>query len=69
MALSRRDFVKLCSGTVAGFGVSQMFHPAIHEAFAQTLTGEISSGKSHSCLLDKGMLIRWIARDAAQRAL
>ena len=40
MALSRRDFVKLCSGTVAGFGVSQMFHPAIHEAFAQTLTGE-----------------------------
>ena len=33
MALSRRDFVKLCSGTVAGFG-------AIHEAFAQTLTGE-----------------------------
>ena len=40
MAVSRRDFVKLCSGTVAGFGVSQMFHPAIHEAFAQTLTGE-----------------------------
>ena len=40
MALSRRDFVKRCSGTVAGFGVSQMFHPAIHEAFAQTLTGE-----------------------------
>ena len=27
MALSRRDFVKLCTGTVAGFGVSQMFHP------------------------------------------
>ena len=40
MALSRRDFVKLCTGTVAGFGVSQMFHPAIHEAFAQTLSGE-----------------------------
>ena len=41
MALSRRDFVKLCSGTVAGFGVSQMFHPAIHEAFAQTLTANV----------------------------
>lgn len=40
MTLSRRDFVKLCSGTVAGFGVSQMFHPAIQEVFAQTLTGE-----------------------------
>ena len=40
MALSRRDFVKLCSGTVAGLGVSQMFHPAIHEALAQTLSGE-----------------------------
>lgn len=40
MTLSRRDFVKLCSGTVAGFGVSQMFHPAVQEVFAQTLTGE-----------------------------
>lgn len=39
MTLSRRDFVKLCSGTVAGFGVSQMFHPAVREVFAQTLTG------------------------------
>lgn len=40
MSLSRRDFVKLCTGTVAGFGVSRMFHPAVHEALAQTLTGE-----------------------------
>lgn len=40
MSLSRRDFVKLCTGTVAGFGVSQMFHPAVHEALAGTLTGE-----------------------------
>lgn len=27
MALSRRDFVKLCSGTVAGFGVPKCFTP------------------------------------------
>ncbi len=40
MSLKRRDFVKLCTGTVAGFGVAQMFHPAIHEAFADTLTGK-----------------------------
>ena len=40
MSLSRRDFVKLCSGTVAGFGISQMFHPVVQEALAQTLTGE-----------------------------
>ncbi len=40
MSLNRRDFVKLCTGTVAGFGVSQMFHPAIREALAETLTGE-----------------------------
>ena len=40
MSLDRRDFVKLCTGTVAGFGVAQMFHPAIREALAQTLTGE-----------------------------
>lgn len=40
MSLNRRDFVKLCTGTVAGFGVSQMFHPAIKEALAETLTGE-----------------------------
>lgn len=40
MTLSRRDFVKICSGTVAGFGISQMFHPEIHQALAATLTGE-----------------------------
>lgn len=34
MSLNRRDFVKLCTGTVAGFGVSQMFHPAVKEALA-----------------------------------
>ena len=37
MSLSRRDFVKLCTSTVAGFGVSQMFHPAVKEVFAQSL--------------------------------
>lgn len=40
MTLSRRDFVKVCSGTVAGFGISQMFHPAVHKVFAQSLAGE-----------------------------
>ena len=46
MSLNRRDFVKLCTGTVAGFGVAQMFHPAVREALAGTLTGErpLSSG-------------------------
>lgn len=39
MSLSRRDFVKLCTGTVAGLGISQMFHPAIQEVFAETLLG------------------------------
>ena len=37
MSLNRRDFVKLCTGTVAGFGVAQMFHPAVREALAGTL--------------------------------
>ena len=32
MSLNRRDFVKLCTGTVAGFGVAQMFHPAVRES-------------------------------------
>ncbi len=32
MSLTRRDFVKLCTGTVAGFGVSQMFNPSIVQA-------------------------------------
>ena len=38
MSLSRRDFVKLCTGTVAGFGISQMFHPGLVEAL-QAATG------------------------------
>ncbi len=40
MSLNRRDFVKLCTGTVAGFGVSQMFHPAVNEALAASLSGD-----------------------------
>ncbi len=39
MSLERRDFIKLCTSTVAGFGISQMFHPAIRDALADTLTG------------------------------
>ena len=45
MSLNRRDFVKLCTGTVAGFGVAQMFHPAVREALAGTLANApLSSG-------------------------
>ncbi len=40
MSLNRRDFVKLCTGTVAGFGISQMFHPAVNEALAASLGGD-----------------------------
>ncbi len=40
MPISRRNFVKLCTGTVAGFGVSQFFHPIIYDTFAQVLTCE-----------------------------
>jgi len=40
MSLNRRDFVKLCTGTVAGFGISQMFHPAVCEAISGSLNGE-----------------------------
>lgn len=39
MSLSRRDFVKLCTGTVAGMGISQMFHPSVCEAISGTLNG------------------------------
>ena len=35
MSLSRREFVKLCTATVAGLGVSQMFHPAIVQAMKE----------------------------------
>ncbi|MCH5277596.1 MAG: hydrogenase small subunit [Desulfovibrionaceae bacterium] len=40
MTLSRRDFVRLCSGTVAGYGISRIFHPAVRQTLAETLTGE-----------------------------
>jgi len=39
MALSRRDFVKICTGTVAGFGISQMYHPLVQEVLAETASG------------------------------
>lgn len=29
MSLTRRDFVKICGGTVAGLGISQMVHPGL----------------------------------------
>ena len=40
MNLSRRDFVRICTGTVAGVGVSGMFHPFVRDVLAGTLTGE-----------------------------
>ena len=40
MALSRRDFVRLCTATVAGFGVSQLFNPLVRSVLADTLTGK-----------------------------
>ncbi len=39
MGLNRRDFVKMCTGTVAGIGISQMFHPAVCEAISGSLNG------------------------------
>jgi len=39
MGLKRRDFMKLCTGTVAGIGISQMFHPAVQEVLAGTTDG------------------------------
>ena len=40
MALSRRDFVRICTGTAAGLGVSQFFHPLVRDVLADTLTGK-----------------------------
>jgi len=35
MSLERRDFLKLCAGTVAGLGLSQVFHPGLVMALEQ----------------------------------
>lgn len=40
MELTRRDFVRICTGTVAGIGVSGMFHPFVRDVLAETLTGQ-----------------------------
>ena len=40
MSLSRREFIRICTATVAGYGISRMFHPAVRQALAETLTGE-----------------------------
>lgn len=56
MSLSRRDFVKLCTGTVAGFGISQMFNPAVLHALEKAapnvlwLQGQGCTGCSVSLL-------------------
>ncbi|WP_462324217.1 NiFeSe hydrogenase small subunit [Desulfoplanes sp.] len=35
MGLNRREFVKLCSGTVAGLGISQVFNPKVIQAMEE----------------------------------
>ncbi|MFP4071499.1 MAG: NiFeSe hydrogenase small subunit [Desulfovibrionales bacterium] len=58
MSLSRREFVKLCTGTVAGLGISQIFHPglvlAVKEAVKKTpviwIQGQGCTGCSVSLL-------------------
>ena len=40
MELTRRDFVRICTGTGAGIGVSGMFHPFVRDVLAETLTGQ-----------------------------
>ncbi|CAM2059901.1 Periplasmic (NiFeSe) hydrogenase small subunit [Desulfovibrionales bacterium] len=37
MGLNRRNFMKLCTGTVAGLGVSQIVHPEVLEVLAGSL--------------------------------
>lgn len=39
MSLTRREFVKVCSASVAGFGISRMFHPAVVQAISGSLDG------------------------------
>lgn len=40
MSLTRREFIKLCSGTVAGLGISQILHPAILQALNKAVEGK-----------------------------
>lgn len=40
MSLSRRDFVKLCTGTVAGLGISSLYHPDVVQALQDAATGK-----------------------------
>ncbi|MDQ7032470.1 MAG: hydrogenase small subunit [Desulfonauticus sp.] len=37
MTLKRRDFVKLCTSTVAGLGISQLFNPVLVRAMEQAV--------------------------------
>lgn len=39
MSLTRREFIKVCSASVAGFGISRMFHPAVARAISGSLDG------------------------------
>lgn len=39
MSLSRREFMKICSATAAGLGVSQVLHPAVARAISGSLDG------------------------------
>lgn len=41
MNMSRRDFIRLCTGTVAGIGISQFFHRDVRDVLAATLAGDL----------------------------
>ncbi len=44
MAFSRRDFVKICTGAVAGFGISQMYHPWVNEVLSGSTAANPAGG-------------------------
>lgn len=61
MSLTRREFVKICSASVAGFGIARMFHPAVARAMSGSLDGSrppvlwvrgLTSGSATTALLN-----------------
>lgn len=61
MSLTRREFIKICSASVAGLGVSQILHPAVAGAISGSLGGSrppvlwikgLACGSCTSALLD-----------------
>lgn len=61
MSLTRREFMKICSASAAGFGIARMFHPAVARAVSGALDGSrppvlwvrgLACGNCSSALLD-----------------